>query len=185
MFIRPDRPATQLVPTRVGRQSDEFRAAEPSDLKRHERRLARGRIRAGADGTGDPLPSAPEAGVIVLVFGDAIARAEIQSLCENLRALLERSDAKVVVCDVGTLVDPDLGAVNALARLQLTARRLGRRILLLHACSELRELLTLMGLRDIVPLCAGLLPLELRGEAKERKQARGVEEEADSDDLPL
>ena len=131
------------------------------------------------------LPSAPEAGVIVLVFGDAIARAEIQSLCENLRALLERSDAKVVVCDVGTLVDPDLGAVNALARLQLTARRLGRRILLLHACSELRELLTLMGLRDIVPLCAGLLPLELRGEAKERKQARGVEEEADSDDLPL
>lgn len=131
------------------------------------------------------LPSAPEAGVIVLVFGDAIARAEIQSLCENLRALLERSDAKVVVCDVGTLVDPDLGAVNALARLQLTARRLGRRILLLHACGELQELLTLMGLRDVVPLCAGLLPLELRGEAEERKQARGVEEEADSDDLPL
>jgi hypothetical protein len=38
-----------------------------------------------------------------------------------------------------------------------------------------------MGLADVVPLCAAL-PLETRGEAEERKQARGVEEEADPDD---
>jgi ABC-type transporter Mla MlaB component len=130
--------------------------------------------------TGAPRPR-PESDPIILVIGGPIARARIPRICERVRVLLEGSHADQVVCDVGGLVDPDAVAVDALARLQLTARRLGRRIGLRHASGELQELLTLMGLGDVLPLSA-LLPLEPRGQAEEREQARGVEEEADPAD---
>jgi hypothetical protein len=60
---------------------------------------------------------------------------------------------EVLVCDVGAVVAPDLDTIDDLARLQLTARRIGRRVRLLHACRELEELLALVGLTKIMPLC--------------------------------
>ena len=42
---------------------------------------------------------------------------------------------------------PDAVTIDALARLQLTARRLGCRLRLRHASPELRELVAFMGLR--------------------------------------
>jgi len=42
-------------------------------------------------------------------------------------------------------------AVDALARLQLAARRRGCQVRLRRAPNELRELLAFMGLRDILP----------------------------------
>ena len=45
---------------------------------------------------------------------------------------------------------PDLSAVEALARLQLAARRLGCEIRVRAACPELCELLQLAGLVDVV-----------------------------------
>lgn len=59
---------------------------------------------------------------------------------------------------------PDLVVVDALARAQLVARRLGGSIRLLDVCEELEELLDLVGLGR-----------EVGGEAEGRKQA-GVEE---------
>jgi hypothetical protein len=79
-----------------------------------------------------------------------------------------------IVCDVGALA-PDAGAVDALARLQLTARRLGLEIRLRHASGELQELLAFVGLRDVLRVEAG-------GQAKEREQRVGVEEERELDD---
>ena len=73
-------------------------------------------------------------------------------LCACLRALLRESDAGFVVCDLGALVDPDAVTIDALARLQLTAQRHGRQFRLRHACGELRDLLALMGLGNIVRL---------------------------------
>lgn len=102
-------------------------------------------------------------------------------LCACLRTLLNESDAGFVVCDLGALVDPDAVTVDALARLQLTACRYGRQFQLRHACGELRDLLALMGLGDIVRPEAAL-PLKPRGQAEERKQGRGVEEEGDPSD---
>lgn len=128
------------------------------------------------------LRAPPERSAIVLVFGGRIARADVPRLCECVRELLERSDADLIVCDVGALVDPDAVAVDALARLQLTARRLGRRVKIRHACDKLQDLVVLMGLRDVVPLWAGLGP-ETRGQSEEREHPRGVQEEADTDDL--
>jgi hypothetical protein len=79
-----------------------------------------------------------------------------------------------IVCDVGA-VAPDAVAIDTLARLQLAARRLGLEIRLRHASSELRELLAFAGLRDVLRVEAG-------GQAEEREERLGVEEERELDD---
>ena len=104
-------------------------------------RYARGLGAAGAPGT------------IVLVVGDSMSPSRVLGLCESLRLLLEGGNEGPVVCDLGTLVGPDAGTVDALARLQLTALRLGRHIRLRHAPHELKDLLVLMGLCEVLPLC--------------------------------
>jgi ABC-type transporter Mla MlaB component len=89
-----------------------------------------------------------------LTIRGRIDRADVAALCDRALSLIEAVDAEVVVCDVGAIVDPDASVVDALARLQLFARRVGRRIRISHASSELQDLLTLTGLRDVVPLDA-------------------------------
>jgi hypothetical protein len=79
-----------------------------------------------------------------------------------------------IVCDVGALA-PDAVAVDTLARLQLTARRLGLEIRLRHASKELQELLAFVGLDDALRVEAG-------GQAEKREQRLGVEEERELDD---
>jgi ABC-type transporter Mla MlaB component len=120
-------------------------------------------------------------GATVLTLSGRVARADIAVLCERVGGLLERCDAGLVVCDVGSVLDPDAATVDALARLQLTARRRGRRIRLRHACGELQGLLALMGLGDVLPLDTASR-LEPQGQAEQREQARGVQEEADPGD---
>jgi ABC-type transporter Mla MlaB component len=122
-----------------------------------------------------------EPSTIVVVLGGVLDRADLPRLSDQLHASLQHSDAKLVVCDVGGLVDPDAVAVDAVVRLQLTARRLGRAIRLRRASLELQELLAFLGLEDVVPLGAPSL-LEPRRQAEEREQARGVEEERDPAD---
>ncbi len=132
----------------------------------------------------NPLRPPPEPGTIVLVLSGPIAPADVTGLCVRARMLLESVNPDLVVCDVGGLVDPDAVAVDALARLQLTARQLGCRIRLRQACGQLRELLVLMGLGDVLP-CGAASGLEPRGQAEEREQPLGVEEEADPGDPPV
>jgi hypothetical protein len=66
-----------------------------------------------------------------------------------------------IVCDVGALA-PDAAAVDALARLQLTTKRLGYEIRLRNASVDLQDLLDFVGLRDV--LCG-----EAGGQAEERE----------------
>jgi ABC-type transporter Mla MlaB component len=79
-----------------------------------------------------------------------IARADLPGLCERVCAVLAASRADVVTCDVRG-VEPDAVTVDALARLQLAARRRGCRIRLLHASRQLVELVAFMGLTDVLP----------------------------------
>jgi len=84
------------------------------------------------------------------------------------------------VCDVGALVEPDVAAVEALARLQLAARRSGCRIALRDVPPELRDLLDAMGLSGVFAVTGSAG--EARREPEEREQPLGVEEEADPGD---
>jgi hypothetical protein len=77
----------------------------------------------------------------------------IGRLSHLLRTMIERGGGGQVRCDVGGLRVPDLRVVDELARLQLTARRLGSSICLLHARGKLVELLEFTGLLDVLPRC--------------------------------
>jgi ABC-type transporter Mla MlaB component len=78
-----------------------------------------------------------------------IARADLPGLCQRVCAVLEGTGTGVVLCDVRG-VEPDAITVDALARLQLAARRRGCRVRLRHASPELLALVDFMGLRDVL-----------------------------------
>ncbi len=78
-----------------------------------------------------------------------IEPSDLEGLCDRVCALLRRSGGGLVVCDV-TGVEPDAVTVDALARLQLGALRLGCRVQLRGASGELRELVSFMGLQNVL-----------------------------------
>ena len=78
-----------------------------------------------------------------------IARADLPGLCDRVCALLGQARAELALCDVAG-VDTDAVTVDALARLQLAARRHGYRVRLLNASGGLRELVAFMGLADVL-----------------------------------
>ena len=96
------------------------------------------------------MKSPPEASPLVIVLSDPLTRAEIPGLCEHARRRLENSDAAVVICDAHALTDPDAVAIDAVARLQLIAKRGGRELQLRDACAELQELIALAGLSGVL-----------------------------------
>jgi ABC-type transporter Mla MlaB component len=119
--------------------------------------------------------AASETSTVVIRIGGPITRADVPLLCAQLRLLANGGGAERVVCDVASLLQPDAGTVDALARLQLAARRLGYRLRLRRASAELQELLAFMGLQDA-------LRLEPGRQAEEREQGLGVEEERELGD---
>lgn len=86
-------------------------------------------------------------------------------------------------CDVSALTCADERALEALARLQLTARRLGTSIRLLNARRELVDLLALLGLSDVLPVVASS-GIEVDGQAEQREEVR-IDEEVDPGDAPI
>jgi anti-anti-sigma regulatory factor len=81
------------------------------------------------------------------------------------------------VCDVHALA-PDAAAIDALARLQLAARRVGLEVRLCHASKELCGLLELVGLSDVLRVESGWQP-------EEREDGLGAEEERELDDTSV
>ena len=92
--------------------------------------------------------SAPD--TVAFTIRGPIARGDLPGLCDRVCALLRSSRADVVVCDVCS-VDPDAVTVDALARLQLGARRQGCHVRLRGASPALRELVEFMGLSQVLP----------------------------------
>jgi hypothetical protein len=84
---------------------------------------------------------------------------------------------RTIVCDVRGLAC-DATAVDALARLQLAAKRAGLEVRLRHASSELQGLLCFVGLSEV-------LRVEPCGQAEEREQRLRGEEERELDDPPV
>jgi hypothetical protein len=81
---------------------------------------------------------------------------------------------RTFACHVGA-VPADAATVDALARLQLSARRRGLDVSLREASGDLEALLGLCGLSDVLRVEAGRQP-------EEREQRGGVEEEGELDD---
>ena len=78
-----------------------------------------------------------------------IARSDLPELCDRVCALLRESGAGVVLCDVRG-VEPDAVTVDALARLQLAARKYACRVRLRGASAALLDLVAFMGLADVL-----------------------------------
>jgi ABC-type transporter Mla MlaB component len=93
---------------------------------------------------GSPAPH-----VVVFAIRGRIARDDLAGLCRRVCALLSESGAEIAVCDVAG-VAVDAVTVDALARLQLAARRHGCQVRLRRASRELRQLVAFMGLRDVL-----------------------------------
>ncbi len=78
-----------------------------------------------------------------------IAREDLPGLCDRVCTILRERAPGVTHCDV-TGVAPDAVTVDALARLQLAAHRLGCQVRLRNASGELCELVAFMGLADVL-----------------------------------
>jgi hypothetical protein len=87
---------------------------------------------------------------------------------------------RILVLDAREL-EADVATVDLLARITLEARRAGAGVRVQHASDELRDLLALAGLADVVP-CLDDSVVEPRRQAEHREELLGVEEEGDRSD---
>lgn len=86
---------------------------------------------------------------VVFAISGRVTRADLPALCDRACRLVRESGAECVQCDV-TDAECDAVTVDALARLQLAARRNGCRMRLRGACPDLLALLDFMGLGDVL-----------------------------------
>ena len=94
------------------------------------------------------MAASPSSTITFAIWGP-IARGDLPGLARRVCTLLTETGATVAMCDVAE-VAVDAVTVDALARLQLAARRQGCQIRLLHASAPLRDLVAFMGLGDVL-----------------------------------
>ena len=114
-----------------------------------------------------------EPSIILIAIDGPIDRADIPSLCDRFRVLFAAAGSRQVICDVAALTAPDATAVDALARIQLMARRLGLEVCFSGASSGLVELISLAGLLGVLPLNERLA-VESRRQAEQGEERGGV-----------
>ncbi|MDT0443340.1 STAS domain-containing protein [Streptomyces johnsoniae] len=106
----------------------------------------------------------------VFVVWGPVLRADVPGLCERLAAFVRDSGAREVIVDVGAVREADPVALEVVARVRLTASRLGCRVRLVNVGGGLQALLRWLGLGEAV------------GQAEEGEEARRVEEGVDPGD---
>jgi ABC-type transporter Mla MlaB component len=89
-------------------------------------------------------------GRVQLAIRAPITPASLPALTQRCCAFFAANPNRLVECDV-TDVEPDAVCVEALARLQLVARRSGCTVVLCNPSRGLLELVELMGLTDVLP----------------------------------
>jgi ABC-type transporter Mla MlaB component len=117
---------------------------------------------------------------IALALRGQIARSDLPRLCKRVCAALRESGA-VVACDVASVL-PDAATIDALARLQLAARKRGCCVRLLNASAELLDLVDFMGLTHVLSERSSALLGELERKPEARELRLDVEEERELDD---
>jgi ABC-type transporter Mla MlaB component len=86
---------------------------------------------------------------LVFAIHGPIQRDDLPGLCDRVCALFEATPAATALCHCAR-VEADAVTVDALARLQLAARRHGLRVRLRDASAELLGLVRFMGLDDVL-----------------------------------
>lgn len=110
-----------------------------------------------------------------------IERSDLPGLSDRICRLLRPHHGILLDCDVAG-VEPDAVTVDALARLQLAARRRNCRIRLRNASDELLDLVALLGLGEVFAEAGS--GVQSRGEPEQRKERLGAEEEGELADPP-
>jgi ABC-type transporter Mla MlaB component len=87
--------------------------------------------------------------VVSFAISGPICRDDLPGLCNRVQKLLPETGG-VAHCDVSG-IEPDAVCVDALARLQLAARRQGCCVRLENASDALLDLVELMGLTHVLP----------------------------------
>jgi len=111
------------------------------------------------------------------VIAERISGDDAAALCDRLARLFDDGGGRSVACDLTALARADLAAVDGLARLQLFALRRGGRMRLRGQSRELRLLIALLGLADV-------LPSERRralGQTEQREQPGRIQERGEAD----
>lgn len=99
---------------------------------------------------GSPVPSQPpKPSRVVVTLGGAAAP---DAICTGLRILLAELGPCPVDCDVAGVEQPDIATVDAIARVVLTARRLGCEVEVVGCSAALAELVAFAGLSRVIRL---------------------------------
>lgn len=123
----------------------------------------------------------------VVVLAGPIRPGDAPQLCDRVRAA-HGAGVATVVCDVSGVTTADLATVDALARMQLAARRAGGRIRLRDPAPRLALLLRLTGLDTAVDTEPPVAPsgVEPLGHAEQREPALAeIQEAVETGDPPL
>jgi ABC-type transporter Mla MlaB component len=124
----------------------------------------------------------PQRAATELTIAGPLERGDIPELCDKVRRIAELAPEGPLVCNVADAL-PDAVTVDALAHVQLTARRLGTQLRLEGASPELCDLMAFFGLRAALSARRGSA-VEVGRQAEEREQRLGVEKEVDPADPP-
>lgn len=90
----------------------------------------------------------------------------------------------VISYDVSQIAHPDETALDALVRLQLTARRMGATLQLHNACPVLVDLIDCAGLAGVLVVVPNDSGVEVDRQVEHREQVRVDEEVLRDDDAP-
>ncbi|MGY0492181.1 STAS domain-containing protein [Streptomyces sp. WG-D5] len=128
-----------------------------------------------------PEPESPPDSSPVVALAGPIRSGDAPRLCERVRAARDGTPgaAPTVVCDVSAVTTADLTTLDALARMQLTARRAGFRIVLRDPPAGLAVILELAGMGGVLgapPPAGEPSGVEVVRDAEQREPALRVEE---------
>jgi anti-anti-sigma factor len=177
--FRPPRPSTWLALANSTRRSAGASEPAPPETAKGAPLLV---VPEGSPGaTIRALRPAHDPTTIELEIRGRFDRTDAARLGREVRALLEERDARQIVCDVGAVFRSDVAVVDVLCRMRLAARRRGCQLQVRDASTELLDLLSLVGLSDVIPI-ASSSGVEAEGQTEKREHPLRVEEERDPAD---
>ncbi len=85
----------------------------------------------------------------------AVTAQDVQRLCAAVRDFIAAGATTIVLCDADDPVPPDMATVDAILRLHLATKQRGGRIRVCAQRHDLRALLHVTGLAEVVLDCRG------------------------------